>query len=318
MKLSHLRILLILAVLAAMFTACKDNKKPEQPEDTTAMKFLTQANKEFELNNFESAITNYKKALTMLKYKNNRDGAKKYLNQSYIQLARKSFNNADWKGAIKYYDKAIEQKDFNMSNSLKSNLLVEKGLCLHQLRRFFHALERYREALKLTPKGKKIHFYMANAYMSRRQFDLAVAEYKKEIEINPSLAEAYNNCGSAFVALNQNTEAIKYFEAALAKNANYYKAYQNLSSAYSNVGAFGKAIKTYKRLLEKNPRMKEAYVYMAEIYMIIRDQTRARNYLRVALEKGYNNWNYLLNYSRGLRKAKEYAWFKKLIKKYKK
>jgi tetratricopeptide (TPR) repeat protein len=109
----------------------------------------------------------------------------------------------------------------------------------------------------------------------------------------------------------------QYFIKAINLNANYYKAYINLANAYSNINMFDKAIKWYKILLKKNPNFTEAYVYMAEIYMLISDQTNAYKMLSTGLKKGYKNWNYLLNYSRGLRTAREYGWFKKLIKKYK-
>ncbi len=317
MKKKILTLIFILTIFAGVFSSC-GKEKPEKPEDPTAMKFLTRANRDFELNKFTSAITNYKKSLKLLKYKNNREAANKYLNQSYIQIARESFNNASWQKAINYYNKAIEHQEYEMSKDLKSTLYVERGLCQAQMTNYNKAIESYKKALDLTPKGKKIRFHMGNAYMSRRKFDLAITEYKKEIAINPDMAESYSNLGSAYVAINQNKRAIKYFQQAIKKNDNYYKAYQNLASAYSNIGEYGKAIKTYDQLLKKNPNMKEAYVFMAEIYMIIRDQKKAYDYLKKALEKGYNNWNYLLNYSRGLRTAKEYGWFKKLIKKYRK
>ena len=309
-------ISLFISVILAFAAGCKD--KPVKGEDPTAMKYLTTANRDFELKKYEKAVPGYKKALELLKFEENRNAAQKYLSQSYINLARDAFNSANYSQALGYYKEALNQQSYELEKPLKAALLTETGLCYFQLSKLGAAIKSYDSALKLDPEAKKVRFYIGNVFMTQRKYDLAISEYKKEIVINKNFAEVYNNLGTAHIALNQSSRSIPYFKKAINLNGNYYKAYRNLASAYSNLSKYDKAILWYKKLLAKNPRFTEAYVYMAEIYMLISDQTNAYKMLRSALKKGYKNWNYLLNYSRGLRTAREYGWFKKLIKKYKK
>lgn len=304
-----------LVMLAVFSFGC--SQKPQQNEDPTGMKFLTEANKNFEFRKFKEAIEIYQQSLKLLKYKNNREAANKYLSQSYIFLARNAFNNANYPEAAKYYRLAIEQPELDMPGTLKATLHSELGLVYTQQNQYPAAMTEFAAALKIDPNAKRVHFYVGNIYMTQRKYDLAIAEYKKEIALDPDFAEAYNNLGSAYVGINQLRQAIPHFGKAIDLKPNYFIAYQNLASAYSNAGDYGQALRVYERLLEKNPEMKEAYVYMAEIHMLVGDQRKAYEALKTALEKGYRNWKYLTEYSRGLRTAREYGWFKKLVEKYK-
>jgi Tfp pilus assembly protein PilF len=73
-------------------------------------------------------------------------------------------------------------------------------------------------------------------------------------------------------------------------------AYNNRGFDYLEMGKLHNAEKDIKKALSLNPEDKTINMSMAEFYAITKKPKDACEYLNKAIEKGWDNWDYLKNY----------------------
>ena len=100
---------------------------------------------------------------------------------------------------------------------------------------------------------------LGRVYMQTGQYELAIADYDKAITLKPDNGMPYNNRGFAFLLMG------------------------NLDAAEADIADS----------LKLNPDNIYALNSMAEIYAARNDAEEACNWLKRAIEKGYNNWHYI-------------------------
>ena len=112
--------------------------------------------------------------------------------------------------ALANYDRAVALKpDF-------AEALSNRGLTLHELKRFEDALASYDRALGLQPNLAAGHYNRGNTLYAFKPFEEALASYDRALAIRPDYAEAHHNRGNALKELTRPDEALASYDRALA------------------------------------------------------------------------------------------------------
>lgn len=91
---------------------------------------------------------------------------------------------------------------------------------------------------------------LGNKAMSRRDFQDAVDKYTEAIELTPKNVIFLSNRAAAYSSLREHEKAIEDADAAIAIDPSYSKAYSRLGLAYYALGKPKEALDAYKRGVE--------------------------------------------------------------------
>ena len=205
--------------------------------------------------NLDSAIKGYKKAIEI-----NPVHATAYYNMGVTHKAK-----GDLETAINYYVKAIEiqpsyaEAYFNMGNALEETGEVDK------------AIECYKQALRIKPDYAKSYFNIGNALRKKGEADKAIDSYKKALEIKPDYAEAYSYIGNELQKKGDLGAAIDSYKKALKIKPDYAAAFYNMGLILREKGEADKAIKCYKKALKIKPDYAEAKHLLASMTGVTTD-----------------------------------------------
>jgi tetratricopeptide (TPR) repeat protein len=111
--------------------------------------------------------------------------------------------HGDRKGALKQYQKAIEQQDSEAD--AYCNLGILEFLEGHYAR----AIDCFTNCLKKEPRHFEAHYNLANLYSEVGDYSLAKFHYQVSIEIQPTFPNSYFNLGLALAMDKDYDEAVK-------------------------------------------------------------------------------------------------------------
>jgi predicted O-linked N-acetylglucosamine transferase (SPINDLY family) len=120
--------------------------------------------------------------------------------------------------AVASYDRALTARPDF------ADALFSRGNALHQLKRYDEALESYDRALAVRPDYVEALFNHGNTLKELRRYEEALASYDRALTTRPDLADAFVNRGSALRALNRPDEALASYERAIALKRHYGEA----------------------------------------------------------------------------------------------
>ncbi|XP_053557205.1 tetratricopeptide repeat protein 33 [Bombina bombina] len=101
------------------------------------------------------------------------------------------------------------------SNLEKSKQLKEEGAILAQNGRHSEAVQKWDEAIQLTPEDATLYEMKAQALMCLHEIFPAVQAAEKAIQGNPHFVEAWQTLGRAQLGLGEITMAIRSFQVGL-------------------------------------------------------------------------------------------------------
>jgi FkbM family methyltransferase len=127
-------------------------------------------------------------------------------------------------GVLQACDKLLAIRPDDMS------ALNDRGLALHELKRFDEALECYDKILTLRPNIVEALYNRGNALLQLRRFDEALANYDKALVTNPDFVIALNNRGRVLEQLNRLDEALASYDKALTIKPQFAIALNNRDS----------------------------------------------------------------------------------------
>ena len=140
--------------------------------------------------------------------------------------------------AVASYDRALTLRP----NSAET--LSNRGVTLHELKRFAEALASYDRALTLRPDYAAALCNRGNALKELKRFEEALASYDRALALRPDYAEALSNRG---VTLHE----LKRFEEALASYDRALKVRPDLAEAHFNEAVCRLLIGDFDRGWEK-------------------------------------------------------------------
>ena len=271
----------------------------------------------FELDNYEGAINDFKANLKINKYDAE---ALHSLSEAYLSLEEYSktveysskainIDPSKWiyystRGLANFYLKNYEESRNDHAVVLRhefsfSQAWYRKGYCHLQLSQYEEAIECFKEAIDWKDDTyEDIHLRLALAYFKFEDLQNALTEVKFHFESNPRDYYGFILMGDIYRAIGNSLEAEKAYINAF-ENLNYmindYKNDENLYVDFmwlcSELNKFAPAIDTfreYERLLERNKNIK------ANPYVLF--------YYSVVLYKGFNN---SMLYKRAAKKLEE-------------
>ena len=97
------------------------------------------------------------------------------------------------------------------------------------------AIDRYREALAVSPRYPETWYNLGLALMDRGDAPAAEAAFREAVRLHPRHAEAWNNLGALLARQARHTEAIPALEEALRLRPDYRLARENLRMARTAV-----------------------------------------------------------------------------------
>jgi tetratricopeptide (TPR) repeat protein len=173
------------------------------------------------------------------------------------------------------------------------------------------ARKMYREAIETYKEGSQDSAVIANkigiAYHQMLQIDVAKKYYERSIKLDPTYPEAINNLGTIHYSKKGYRRAIKLYNRALKYATNSASIYSNLGTAHFARKNYKMASECYQHALSLDPEVFEHrgswgvllqersveerakfHYYLAKTYAKAGMNDRALQYIRKALEEGFD------------------------------
>ena len=148
-------------------------------------------------------------------------------------------------------------------------------------------------------------------------YDQMIEDYTQKINSDPENAAAYyNKRGVCYYNKGDYDQAIADCTKAIEVDPNYHNAYDNRGVSYHKKEMYGKAIEDYSKAIELNPSYANSYYNLSCNYCMQNDKEKALAYFRIALEKGFSDFDHL-ELDDDLNLIREEQEFKNLIEEYK-
>ncbi|PKP56543.1 MAG: hypothetical protein CVT88_10080, partial [Candidatus Altiarchaeales archaeon HGW-Altiarchaeales-1] len=166
-------------------------EKKKIPIEKDAREFLNRGNLFYNLNEFEEAEKEYRKAIRI---NPNYAGAHNNLGLLLQNLKR-------YKEAEKEYREAIR------INPNLAGAHYNLGRLLQNLKRYEEAEKEYKEAIRINPNLADAHNNLGVLLQNLKRYEEAEKEYREAIRLNPDYAGAHNNLGVLLQNLKRYEEA---------------------------------------------------------------------------------------------------------------
>lgn len=136
------------------------------------------------------------------------EGLKKYADE-YLRLGNECITQAhDNRAALANYEKALQLYPRH------TEVLVRKGVTLHNEQAYEQALECFNEAIRLSPVLFKAVYNRGKTHLAMKHPAEAAADLDKATSLKPKHAKAHQLFGDALHALKKEDEAALHWELA--------------------------------------------------------------------------------------------------------
>lgn len=237
--------------------------------DEHADAFVARATCKMRLNNFEAALSDYNKGISLVK-----GGA---------VLPEVYFNRGEVLQALEKFDSAM--MDFTMAMSLKPDFALaycRRGVALASVGLMDSARADLAHALSIDPQLAEAYYEMANTFADadhnqaialytqalaleenpyyyfnrglmhymQSSYAKAIDDFSSAIRIDNKMVSAFELRGNAYDESGMAQEAVRDFDQALAIDPNYASAYFNRGITRNNQGDKAGACDDFKKALE--------------------------------------------------------------------
>jgi protein O-GlcNAc transferase len=217
-----------------------------------AQTYFKKANWLKESGQLDSAIENYKKALSF-----NPEDAEIYQKMAEVYLLKRQLDSA-----ITACELALKiNPDFapaylTMGNTWQSQDQLEM------------AIKAYSQALEIDPKFAEAHANLGSMYYKLGRLVAAVNSYKKAIANNPNLASVFLMLGNVLQQQGNLNDAIFYYQKLLELQPKGVKNYYKLGEALAKNNDFDTAIDCYQKVLRLQPEDNEAKTKLSSLQQL--------------------------------------------------
>jgi tetratricopeptide (TPR) repeat protein len=149
--------------------------------------------------------------------------------------------------AVASFDRALKVRPYY------AEALSNRGLTLHELKRFDEALASFDDALKTQPNHAEALFNRGLTLHELKRFEEALASFDGALKVRPNYIEALSSRGNVLRELKRYGEALASFDRALKVRPDYAAAFSNLGVTLHEMNRFELALADYDRALRLRP-----------------------------------------------------------------
>ena len=128
-----------------------------------------------------------------------------------------------------------ERKILRVSETIRTAVVVRRGIQEMQRENYMEAEERFREAVKLSPRSSWAWYNLGLLYMRQRNMQKAIDAFSQALtgDLDPNWIEVWSYIyrGNAYDALGQRDRAVAEYNKAI-QNGNTYDGAQELAERY--------------------------------------------------------------------------------------
>jgi len=264
-----------------------------------------------EQNKVDEAIAHYAKALKI----------KPHYSKAHCNMGNALQKQGKIDEAIAHYYSALKiMPDY-------AKALYNLGVALQEQGKIDEAIAHYYSALKIKPDHASAHYNLGNALATQGRLDEAISHYSEALRINPDDDDTRANIQVLLTVLKETDKDIKRLKELLENNPGdpglhyilgnqYYKRrdfeksiyqYQkalsiqpnavpvlnNLAIVYMAKRDYEKAVSVFGRIADLQPDNASVYYNIACVYSIQNKTKESLDLLKMAIEKGYDNWEHI-------------------------
>jgi tetratricopeptide (TPR) repeat protein len=162
-----------------------------------------------------------------------------------------------------------------------------------KIRAWKDSLTMYGDVLDKYPNLALAYDNRGSARAALKDYTGAIADYNRALELRPDFATVYANRAYIYQKMGNYKKALEDDTRAIQNNPRSDMAYNNRGFHLMLMGELESAERDISIALEINPKNIDALNSMAELFAARNDPETACKWLGKAVEKGYNDWNYL-------------------------
>ena len=146
------------------------------------------------------------------------------------------------------------------------------GIAYHQMLDLGTAKKHYERAIKINPKYAEAINNLGTIYYAQKSYRRAISQYNKALKLAPQSASIYSNLGTAYFARKKYKDAFEAYQQALSLDP---EVFEHRSTH---------GVLLQERSVEERAKF---HFYLAKTYAKAGMTERALQYIRMALEEGF-------------------------------
>ncbi len=203
--------------------------------------------------------------------------------ENYYNIGTSHFAIEEYEKAIKYFRKAVEEKEDFRKAWFHLGLVYEKMNDVDQ------ALTAFQSLIKINPDERDAWFKLGTAHVKKERYGEAIEAFQRLTELDPKDDRGWNNLGNTYLRVEAYQQAILSCKKALEINPNNYTAWYNLGIAYYNTSNFPGSIQAFEEAINRGAIFQEAWIYLSHAYAKKGQYRRAIKVLKDGIERNPQN-----------------------------
>jgi tetratricopeptide (TPR) repeat protein len=203
------------------------------------------------------------------------------------------FHKADFRDAIKEYDKILS--DLNYQTALHN-----KGRALIKLKRFEEAVECYDRAIEINQNDMTAWHNKGFTLNGLGEYYNALKCFERSLEIAPNNPYSWNSKGNAHIRLNQYTEALECYNKAISLDRTYADPWNGMGNIYYEEGKHAKALECYNKAISLDRTYADPWRGKANVFRRLNKHRKAVECYNKAITLDPTTWKIWNNRGRML------------------
>lgn len=244
-------------------------------------KAYNDANNARKLENYQEALANYDKAISL-----DANFYKAYYGKGLTLKKLRKFNEA-----LAAYQGALQQ------NPAYTEASVALGKIYGQIGQPDNAIKVYKAAVENSPGAYKAYYGLGAVYLNKKKdYNKAALNFQKATQLNPNYDLAFLSLGVALTELNRSNEALIAFDNALnvTKRRKWHRPYYRKAVVYNKLGSYSKAKAAADQALQNKRNYAPAADQAGRASKELGQYQTAINYFKIAAKD--RNWKRTADY----------------------
>jgi len=209
-----------------------------------------------------------------------------YQESEYFLKAREFYNQKDYKAALRYLDKAIEDSPENSENNdLKAHIL-------HILKRYEESLYEIDKVIELEPEWGEIYQKKAYILSDMKKYENAIDSIDNAIELGEDLDMYYKDKANLLCKLEEYDEALKTIEKSIELTNEWETPYYVKAKILFKMNRDGEALATINKAIDLVPEWGSPFYLKAKILIRMNEISHALEQINIATEWNPNKSEY--------------------------